>query len=201
MAANAGGTDAHKPYVETEIKLRWDREPEAAVRMLEEQGYRLIESRTLEADQLFDREGGAMRAAAKLLRLRRTGGRATVTYKGPPAGGRHKSREEIEFDASDADAFARVLDRLGYAPSFRYEKYRTKYAIPGEPGFVTVDETPIGTFLELEGAADWIDGTAARLGFPQSAYVTASYSALYREYRQSRPEAPANMVFNSEDSL
>jgi adenylate cyclase class 2 len=201
MAANTGGTDAHKPYVETEIKLRWDREPEAAVRMLEEHGYSVIESRTLEADQLFDREGGEMRAAAKLLRLRRSGGRATVTYKGPPAGGRHKSREEIEFDASDAAAFARVLDRLGYAPTFRYEKYRIKYAMPGEPGFVTVDETPIGTFLELEGLADWIDRTAARLGFSQSDYLTASYAALYREYRQSRPEAPANMVFNSEDSL
>ncbi len=192
---------AHNLYVETEIKLRWDRGPEAAVRMLEEHGYRLLEPRTLEADQLFDREGDELRTAAKLLRLRLAGGRATVTYKGPPAGGRHKSREEIEFDVSDAASYMQVLDRLGYAPGFRYEKYRTKYSIKGEPGFVTVDETPIGTFLELEGLADWIDRTAAALGFAQSEYVTASYAALYREFRQSRPEAPANMVFTSGKSL
>ena len=91
-----------------------------------------------------------LRNADQLLRLRRSGARSTVTYKGPAKRERYKSREEIEFDVSDASAFELVLDRLGYTPGFRYEKYRTKFAAP-EPGIITIDETPIGVFLELEG--------------------------------------------------
>jgi len=186
---------ATDPYIETEIKLRYPDGPDSARRMLERQGYKATEPRTLESDQLFDRPGGDLRSSDQLLRLRRTGARATVTYKGPGRSERHKSREEIEFDVSDAESFTRVLDRLGYCPTFRYEKYRTKFAAPGEPGLVTIDETPIGTFLELEGPAQWIDQTAARLGFSREDYLTSSYSSLYREYRQKNQSAPENMVF------
>src|SRR5262249_15641492 len=110
---------------------------------------------------------------------------------------RHKSREEIEFDASDGGAFAAVLKRLGYVPRFRYEKYRTKFAAPNEPGFITIDETPIGVFLELEGPAAWIDSTADRLGFSHEEYLPSSYSSLYKDYRQSHQGAPEDMTFSA----
>jgi adenylate cyclase class 2 len=111
------------------------------------------------------------------------------------AGGRYKSREEIEFDVSDAEAFLHTLERLGYTGRFRYEKQRAKFARPDEPGIVTIDETPIGVFMELEGPADWIDQTAAGLGFSPADYMTASYASLYGEYRKSKPDAPENMTF------
>ena len=60
---------------------------------------------------------------------------------------------------------------------------------------VTIDETPIGTFLELEGEPEWIDRTAALLGFTTGDYVTASYASLYLEYRQSNATVPMDMVF------
>jgi adenylate cyclase class 2 len=188
---------ATPPYVETEVKIPYPAGAEDARHRIEQRGYSLIEPRTLESDQLFDQAGGGMRQADTLVRLRRTGGRATVTYKGPATRERYKSREEVEFDVSDAEAFVLFLERLGYVPGFRYEKYRTKFAAPGEPGIITVDETPIGVYLELEGIAAWIDPTAARLGLSPSEYLTASYGALYREYLQSHPDAPANMVFGA----
>ncbi|MGD1096576.1 MAG: class IV adenylate cyclase [Bryobacteraceae bacterium] len=181
--------------VETEVKLRWSTGPQAAQHILDQNGYRMIEPRTFEADQLFDRSDAELRSTGRLLRLRRSGGRATVTYKGPVAGGRYKSREEIEFDVSDADAFRQTLERLGYTGRFRYEKQRAKFARPDEPGIVTIDETPIGVFMELEGPAEWIDQTATRLGFSPSDYMTASYASLYGEYRKSNPDAPENMTF------
>jgi adenylate cyclase class 2 len=189
------------PYVETEVKIRYPAGADDARHRIEQRGYSLIERRTLESDQLFDRAGGGLRQADMLLRLRRTssgekGPLATVTYKGPATRERYKSREEIEFNVSDADAFVRFLERLGYVPGFRYEKYRTKFAAPGEPGIITLDETPIGVYLELEGTGAWIDPTAVRLGLSPSEYLTASYGALYREYLQSHPDAPANMVFD-----
>ena len=88
-----------------------------------------------------------------------------------------------------------MLERLGYFPGFRYEKYRTKFATAGEPGIITLDETSIGVFLELEGAKSWIDGTAGRFGFALSAYSTASYAALYGKYREENKECPPNMSF------
>jgi len=188
------------PYIENEIKLRYPAGADAARRMLEQHGYQAIEPRTLESDQLFDRPAGDLRNSDQLLRLRRTGARAIVTYKGPAQRERHKSREEIEFEVSDAAAFRRVLDRLGYSPAFRYEKYRTKFAARGEPGFVTIDETPMGTFLELEGPAEWIDQTATRLGFSHADYLTSSYASLYREYREANRDAPQNMTFEGSGS-
>jgi adenylate cyclase class 2 len=183
--------------VETEIKLKWNASPSEARAHIELQGYRLIESRTLESDQLFDRPSGELKKGDQILRLRRTGAPATaiVTYKGPASRERYKSREEIEFQVSDADAFTDVLNRLGYAPAFRYEKYRTKFAAEGEPGIITLDETPIGVFLELEGAKSWIDSTAHRLGFALPSYLTTSYAALYRQYRQENEDAPPDMTF------
>jgi adenylate cyclase, class 2 len=189
-------------YREIEIKLAYEGTPEAARAMLEQHGYTLSEPRTLEADQVFDR-GRELRDSDQLLRLRRTRGqnrdRATVTYKGPGAKGIHKSREEIEFDVSDQEAFTVALERLGYYPSFRYEKYRTTFASAGEPGLVTIDETPIGVFLELEGAPDWIDHTAARLGYPPAKYLTCSYASLYKEFRLAHLGEPENMTFGGVD--
>jgi len=180
--------------VENEIKIRCTGSVEQARAWIESRGYQVIQPRTLESDRIFDREG-ELRRAAQLLRLRREGERSTVTYKGPPQMGRHKNREEIEFDVSDDRATAFVLERLGYRVAFRYEKYRTKFRAEGEPGIVTIDETPMGLFLELEGPPEWVDTTAGRLNHSPSEYLTQSYAKLYEEYRQARPGLPRDMIF------
>lgn len=186
--------------VETEVKIRFAGTPEAARERIERSGYAVIQPRVKESDQTFDRGAAELRNADQLLRLRRSGPHSTVTYKGPAARGRYKSREEIEFDVSDPSNFELVLNRLGYTAGFRYEKYRTKFAAPdAEPGIVTIDETPMGVFLELEGPADWIDATALRLGLSPSEYCTASYAALYCDFRSSHEGAPINMVFDPSD--
>ncbi len=189
---------------ETEIKLQWDGTPGDAQALIERKGFVLLEPRSLEDDRLFDRPSGGLRQSDHILRLRRTFSphrdmHATVTYKGPAQREVYKSREEIEFDVSDPDAFTLVLDRLGYYPGFRYEKYRTKFTASGEPGIITLDETPIGVYLELEGPQYWIDSTAARLGFPVAQFLNISYAALYRKHREKFPGAPADMTFELND--
>ncbi len=184
------------PGREIEIKLQLE-SAEAGRRRLEAAGFRGTGSRTFQADTIYDTGGGALRRAGSLLRLRRSGAAAAalLTYKGPCEPGKHKSREELETTAGDASTLARILGRLGYQPAFRYEKYRTGYAREQEPGTAFVDETPIGCFLELEGPPEWIDGTAAALGFAESDYITASYAALYAAFRAEHPAAPVHMVF------
>lgn len=181
--------------LEIEVKIRCNAGAAEARERIARAGYGLTEARMLECDTVFDRGAGELRAAGQLLRLRRAGDRAVVTYKGPPQGGDYKTREEIEFDPSDARAFTLVLERLGYSVSFRYEKYRTKFAAAGEAGVVSIDETPIGVFLELEGEPQWIDRTAARLGIARSEYLVSSYGSLYQKYLLTHAGAPRDMTF------
>jgi adenylate cyclase class 2 len=80
---------------------------------------------------------------------------------------------------------------------FLYEKYRTEYISTIEPGTVTLDETPIGTFLELEGPPDWIDATARRLNFTEADYIVESYGKLYSDYCIKHGLAPADMRYEN----
>ena len=59
----------------------------------------------------------------------------------------------------------------------------------------TLDETPIGMFMELEGTPTWIDRTARKLGFGQPDYITASYGRLYLDWCREHGVKPGNMVF------
>jgi adenylate cyclase class 2 len=179
--------------VETEIKLRVT-DVEGISRLLDSLGYKVKKPRIFEANAVYDRNG-EVRAAGSLLRLRLAGDRAVLTFKGPGNAGRHKSRPETEIVVSDFDSCASILMQLGYTVSFRYEKYRTEHGAEGEPGVITVDETPIGAFLELEGPSDWIDATAARLGYTESDYVTASYAGLYLSFCREKGIEPSHMTF------
>ncbi len=181
---------------ETEIKLRVD-DLRAVRRRLSQAGFRVWRRRVFEANTVLDTAGRALRSASCLLRIRRAGKRTTLTYKGPPLTGKHKSREERELEIPDADTMLVIFERVGLAPVFRYEKYRTEYKRPSSAGVATLDETPIGTFMELEGAPAWIDRIARRLGYSESEYITASYGRLYLEWCQERGADAANMVFSS----
>lgn len=185
--------------IETEVKVRFPGSADDAFKLIEQLGYTVRIPRTLEVDQLFDRADASLRASDQVLRLRlesnAEGTHWILTYKGPAERGRYKSREEVETSVTDGDNLMLVLDRLGYRPTFRYEKYRTTFGTSGQPGIITVDETPLGLFLELEGPKQWIDDTATHLGFSASDYVITSYAGLWQEYLRRRSNAPRNMTF------
>ena len=179
---------------ETEIKLKVaDRA--AARRLLVGHSFRVLKARVFERNTVYDGAGLPLRRQGMLLRIRRAGRVSTLTFKGVARPGKHKSREELETQVSDAVLCEMILARLGFQPVFRYEKYRTEFAQTRSPGVVTLDETPIGVFLELEGPAAWIDRLARRLGFTEEDYITASYGSLYLEHLRKNRQAPADMVF------
>lgn len=183
-----------KSGIETEIKLRVA-DARQAQRLLRAAGYKLLRRRIFEANIVFDTAHLAYRNRGELIRLREVGSRCLLTYKGKPTPGRHKSREEIEVDIAEAAPFIQILARLGLEPVFRYEKYRTEYQRPRSTGLATLDETPIGVFVELEGAPAWIDASARELGFSQADYITLSYGGLYQQYLASNPQGSPDMVF------
>jgi adenylate cyclase, class 2 len=174
-----------KTPIETEIKLGVD-DIAGARALLRRQGFKVTAPRVFERNLVLDDERGSLRARGMLLRVRGAGHAVTCTFKGPAAPGRHKRREEREFRAGDLESCLAVFAALGFREAFRYEKYRTEFARDNEPGHATLDETPIGVFMELEGPARWIDRTAKALGFAREAYITDSYSKLYDDWRQAQ---------------
>ncbi|MEK7406718.1 MAG: class IV adenylate cyclase [Acidobacteriota bacterium] len=179
---------------ETEIKLRLSSAAQGR-RLLKRAGFRLARRRTFEANTIFDTPSRDLFAAGSLVRLRRSGRVHTLTFKGPAVFAKHKSREELELEVADAGALGQIFARLGFRPVFRYEKFRAEYAQPGHSGLVTLDETPVGVFLELEGRPEWIDATARRFGFAEADYVTTTYAGLYFAYCRQRRRKPGDMVF------
>jgi adenylate cyclase class 2 len=180
---------------ETEIKLRVP-SVDIAKSWLRHAGFRVRKRRIFESNSVFDTSSQSLRKKNSLLRVREAGG-VKVTYKGPPEVSKHKSREELEIEISEAPTFEAILERLGFRRAFRYEKYRTEYKQDSGDGVATLDETPIGVFVELEGAPSWIDRTARRMGFRESDYITESYGRLYLDWCRERKVKPRNMVFGS----
>jgi adenylate cyclase class 2 len=180
---------------EREIKLLLHQDLEIIRRKLRKLQFVICKQRIFEANVLYDTGGASLASQGELLRVRSEGDATLLSYKGAAKPGKHKNREELETYIDNPKAFAEILNRLGFKPGFRYEKFRTEYAKAGESGVVMLDEIPIGNVLEIEGGARWIDQTAKSLGFSTADYVTKSYGALYVEHCQARGIVPTNMVF------
>jgi hypothetical protein len=62
---------------------------------------------------------------------------------------------------------------------------------------VTLDHTPMGDYVEVEGMPRELYGVARMLGLDPLTAVPGSYVSLWQQYRSARPELglPADMVF------
>lgn len=118
----------------------------------------------------------------------------------PQEHGRFKTREETELHVAEAVALTKIFEGLGLRGWFSYEKYRTTWKLGPRASWakdllIEVDETPMGTFIELEGPADAIDRAAQLLGFSRKDYLTKNYLTLYVEDCRRKGLTPTNMLF------
>lgn len=184
--------------VETEIKFRID-DLSALASRLEQARFHLDTPRCFESNVLYDTPDRQMRARTEILRIRRYGGKCTMTHKrlpdDRPGEDRHKHRLEFESEISDPGALAEVFEHLGLVAAFRYEKWRSEWS-DGE-GHCVVDETPIGNYAELEGDPGWIDRTAAQLGVPHSEYLTLSYGRLFEQWCDENHSTAEHLTFDA----
>src|SRR5579863_137677 len=179
---------------EIEIKFQVKDLPGLA-RKLRAAGFRVVTPRTHEMNTLYDLPGGELRARKQLLRLRKYGAAWTLTHKSSGKRGRHSSRVELETAVADGKKMDAILRGLGYAPSFRYEKFRAEWT--DGKGQVVVDETPIGNFCEIEGSPRWIDATARNLGVTPADYITKNYAGLFLEWISENARAAEEMTFRA----
>jgi len=187
---------------ETEVKLRLDRDTAQARRRLEVAGAVLEQPRAFEDNVLYDDAAFSLSRRDRLLRLRTTRPEAgaaptpaKLTYKEPvpEAAGPYKIRGEINLAVDDPEGTDTLLRRLGFRPIYRYQKYRTSFRA-GEVK-ITLDETPIGNFMELEGPREEIDSFAAALGHRWADYINLSYYELHQQAVSSAGREPGDMLF------
>ena len=184
--------------------------------------------RVHEMNLLFDTPDGGLAKHGQLLRIRtetpaagqkpakkKAALRTLLTFKSPPErlaiseirpskDRRYKVREEIETTLQNAQPIKRIFEGLGLRGWFRYEKFRTTYALPARHRWakgllIEVDETPIGVFVELEGPGEAIDRAAGELGFSKKDYILRNYLVLYLEECKRQGKQPAHMLFEPEN--
>jgi len=151
-----------------------------------------LRPRRLQRDALFDSSHDELKQRGCALRVRSDGGTTVLTFKGPAQPGTMKIREEHETVVGDGTALARVLDDLGFHVWFRYEKYREEFTRPGVT--IAIDETPIGTFVEIEGDESAILATTAAMGRSESDFIRQSYRSLFTESGSAELTGP-DMTF------
>jgi len=79
---------------------------------------------------------------------------------------------------------------------FRYEKYREEYA--AEDVTIAVDETPVGTFVEIEGGEPGIHAMTQALGRTAADFILDSYCGLFAQHRARHGFDGEYMVFPEE---
>ena len=182
--------------------------------------------RVHEDNVIFDTPQGGLAKHGQLLRIRtetpeargnsrklKSKPRVVLTFKRPvvrpagadpahPADSFHKVREEIEMEVCDAATLTTIFEGLGMSGWFRYEKFRTTFRLLPTKAWargllIELDETPIGTYVELEGPASAIDRAAAELGYSKRDYVLKNYLTLYVEQCRRQGEQPVHMLFRT----
>lgn len=165
--------------------------------------------RILERNALFDTPDNDFRRRRRLLRLRietpaRSGlipagpARTIITSKSPVpavAASCYKEKLERELVVQSPRNWPASLRALGFRPGFRYEKFRTTFRLPGV--HLDLDETPVGTYLEIEGTPASIDRVARALGFSPRDYIRSTYWDLNAAECRRRRVIPGNMLFGA----
>jgi adenylate cyclase class 2 len=185
---------------ETEIKLAVGR-PADVRKLLQRAGFRVHHRRSFEQNLVFDTADRILVRRGCLLRLRTYAGSHSLTFKRPGgASTQFKVREEFETPVGQPGVLREVFAALGLEPVFRYQKYRTVFSggRRWRGGEVMLDETPIGTYVELEGARAWILRAARELfGAGPERFITKNYAALHIDWCRERGQPFGDMVFSS----
>lgn len=150
-----------------------------------------VRPRYLEINELFDTPDKRLNRNFETLRLR-TDWTHKITYKRALT---FNIRKEIEFEVSNINSAREMINELGYARYLYFEKYRSMFEWDGAQ--VTIDETPIGAFVEIEDSSlDKIEDKSVILNLDWDAQVRKSYFECFQAI-QEKDGSLESMTFES----
>lgn len=183
--------------IETEVKLAC-----GDLGRLRNAGFTLTIStaRHFEDNWLLDTRDQTLFEQRAALRIRAVNGKGVVTFKGvvpESEASPFKVREEIESEISDPARMISVFEKLGFRRAFRYQKYRTNFSLllDGAELKVSLDETPMGNFIEIEGNEATIVRVLEAAGFSSKDIIRESYPDLQLERCRARGVPLEDLVF------
>ena len=129
--------------------------------------------------------GGSLDPRRQVLRLRRVGDEAILTYKERnESTSAIKHHQEDETRVEDAAALAAILEALGYRPTLVYEKRRATWHI--RQAEVVLDELPFGLFVEIEGEENEIEEVEVLLNLGHAEAEMSTYPELAERHGERR---------------
>ena len=160
---------------------------------LRQLGAELLEEK-VERDVYYQHPCRDFAETDEALRIRTSGGKAELTYKGPKriVGGA-KQRQEETVEIPDPEAMDRVLRALGFRPAAVVEKRRRYYRL-GDV-LVTLDEVKdLGCFVEAEYAGPRVAAEEAsrRIEEVLEKLGVAGYPRIYKSYLELLLEKQAS---------
>ncbi len=165
--------------VEIEVKIRIIDIKNIGEKILQ-LGAKLEKERFYEENTLYDFPSKILYKKRQALRLRKMNKKSFLTFKGPPQKSRKfKIREEYETEVKNEKELRKILKSLGFIPVFNYEKHRTVYRKKSLK--ISLDETSIGNFIELEGKRGEIVKFANALGVSKKEFIKLDYIQLIKK--------------------
>ncbi len=175
--------------IEVEVKARV-RDRDELVEKLRSLGAEMTR-RDEQRDTYFNSPHRDFARTDEALRIRKTGGRAFITYKGPKIDERSKTRKELEMEVDDPETAAGILEALGFFRARDVIKVRETYRL-GDFRASLDTVKGLGTYLEIEaelpegrdyeGALNEIFGLYRKLGIEEG-FERRSYLELLEELR------------------
>jgi len=136
-----------------------------------------------EENTLFSGDG--LDPQHSVLRLRRVGKRAILTYKERfPTRSDIKHQREDETAVADAEAMELILDALGFTPALVYEKRRETWKLGNTE--IVIDQLPFGLFMEIEGDEQSIRNIESKLAIKRLRVESATYPQLTMQHGKSQ---------------
>ena len=185
--------------LEIEAKVKVER-LEPVIERLNQAGA-CFKHEVLEKDSYFtDAERMVVRPGCGL-RIRRQRAnekeKAVLTYKGPKKKTKFKTREEIEFEISDADEAELLLAALGCHKKLMFEKKRSLWKL--QQCQICLDELPLlGCFVEVEGPDEAaIADVMKKIGLLDHEHINKGYAKLMRARLDEIGSGKMEVLFNN----
>lgn len=138
---------------------------------------------TLEKNILFDNKELKIVEKRWVFRLRKFGKKTILTLKTTAKGKKgFKVREEINVNLDDFEKMGKFLKKIGFFEVFYYEKFREDYDFNGLN--ISLDRTPVGNYVELEGSYEKILDFLNKLDIPLNQTLSLSYLQLFRVFNK-----------------
>ena len=108
-------------------------------------------------------------------------------------------RIELDTNISDVDAVIKMMPFFGYPKKITWEKKRINFISNNNEKLdfaLSLDETPIGYFLEIESSEKIIEGIIKILGLENLERTNKAYLGLWVDFKKKNNIIDKDMLFD-----